>query len=89
MDSHLSRCRGTLLGAFCGDALGARAEGATAAEVARRYPAGLTAMRGHGRYTDDFQASAAPRAWRPSPGARRSSGARSFSAPRSHTSTGR
>jgi hypothetical protein len=53
--AYASRCRGALLAALCGDALGARVEGCWAWDVAKQYPDGLTSLGSKGTYTDDGQ----------------------------------
>ncbi|KAI8475072.1 MAG: ADP-ribosylglycohydrolase-domain-containing protein [Monoraphidium minutum] len=52
---HLARCRGALLGALFGDALGAGVEGWPPVVIAARFPEWLTVMPDGAEYTDDFQ----------------------------------
>jgi poly(ADP-ribose) glycohydrolase ARH3 len=52
---YIDRCRGAVLGAMAGDALGAPVEGKFAGAIANRFRAGELAQMDCGRYTDDFQ----------------------------------
>lgn len=57
--SHTDKVTGCLLGALCGDALGAAVEGWTSHRVLQAFPDGLSEFQqcrmGRGRYTDDGQ----------------------------------